>query len=71
MGINTPGDPPLGPEKFWTALRKDGGALGGGEFAPFSGREIAGGEIADAGAQEAEGGVADGGGHAADLVVHI
>jgi hypothetical protein len=51
------------------ASREDGSALGGGEFAPRAGGEIAEGELADAGAEEAERGVADGGGHAADLAV--
>ena len=51
------------------ASREDGGALGGGELAPGAGGEIAEGELADAGAEEAERGVADGGGHAADLAV--
>jgi hypothetical protein len=50
-------------------LRKDGGALGGGEFAPLAGGKIAEGEISDAGAEQAERGVADGGGHTADLAV--
>jgi len=51
------------------ASREDGSALGGGEFAPCAGGEITKEKVADAGAQEAERGVADGGGHAADLAV--
>ena len=51
------------------ASRKDGSALGDGEFAPCAGGEITKEKVADAGAQEAERGVADGGGHAADLAI--
>ena len=51
------------------ASREDGGALGGGEFAPLAGGEIPKGKVADAGAEQAERGVANGGGHAADLAI--
>ncbi|MEN9841075.1 MAG: hypothetical protein RL376_875, partial [Verrucomicrobiota bacterium] len=55
------------------ASRKNGGAFALGELAPSAGRaeqaEVFQGDAADAHAQEAEGGVADGGGHAADLAV--
>ena len=59
----------MAPKNCGGPLRKDGGALGGGEFAPRAGGEIAEGELADAGAEEAERGVANGGGHAADLAI--
>ena len=51
------------------ASRENGGALGDGEFAPRAGGEIAKGKVADAGAEESKRGVADGGGHAADLAI--
>ena len=51
------------------ASREDGGALGGGELAPGAGGEITKGKVTDAGAEQAERGVANGGGHAADLAI--
>ena len=59
----------MAPKNCGGPLRKDRGALGGGEFAPGAGGEITKGKVADAGAEQAERGVANGGGHAADLAV--
>ena len=53
------------------ALREELLALGGGEFAGVAGSQCERGQCkrADADAEEAERGVADSGGHAADLAV--
>ena len=51
------------------ALREHGGPLARGEFPPFSRGEVSEEKVAGPHAEEAEGGVADSGGHAADLAV--
>ena len=59
----------MAPKNCGGPLRKDGGALGGGQFAPRAGGEITKGKVTGAGAEQAERGVANGGGHAADLAI--
>src|SRR5262245_34155976 len=48
---------------------EDAGAFAGAELAPLAGCEAGQIKFADADAEQAQGGVADGGGHPADLMV--